>query len=50
MTELNWLEEYSGQTTDELISIEGEYKTDSLVLAFEQALDQKSERVGREGL
>jgi hypothetical protein len=33
-----------------LIALEGEYRTDSLVLAFEQALDHKSERVGKEGL
>ena len=50
MTELKWLEKYSDQTTDELISLEGEYRADSLVLAFEQALDQKSERVGNDNL
>ena len=50
MTELKWLDEYSGQTTDDLISLEGEYRADSLVLAFEQALDQKAARVGRDNL
>lgn len=50
MADLKWLEGYSGQTTDELISFEGEYRSDSLVLAFEQALEQKAERVGKEGL
>jgi hypothetical protein len=50
MTDLKWLDEYSGQTTDELIALEGEYRTDSLVLAFEQALDQKLERVGEHNL
>jgi hypothetical protein len=43
---LNWLDEYSGQTVDELLALEGEYRLDSLVLAFEQALDQKTERAG----
>lgn len=46
MPELKWLDEYSGQSTGELIALEGEYRTDSLVLAFEQALDQKAARVG----
>ena len=50
MTEEKWLDGYSGQTVDELIALEGEYRTDSLVLAFEQALDQKADRVGEEGL
>ena len=48
-TELEWLE-YSGQTTEELIALEGKYRTDSLVCAFEEALDRKAERVGLEGL
>ncbi|MHC4144841.1 MAG: DMP19 family protein [Planctomycetota bacterium] len=50
MDELKWLDEYSGQSTDELIALEGEYRTDSLVLAFEQAIDQKAARVGNDGL
>lgn len=50
MGELKWLDGYSGQTTDELIALEDEYRTDSLVLAFEQALEQKAERVGQENL
>lgn len=50
MTERKWLDEYSGQTTDELIALQDEYRIDSLVLAFEQAIEQKSERVGKEGL
>lgn len=48
--ELKWLEGNSGQTTDELIAPEGEYRTDSLFLAFEQALDQKAACVGFGGL
>ncbi len=50
MSELRWLDEYSGQTTDELIALEEEYRADSIVLAFEQALNQKAEQVGQEGL
>jgi hypothetical protein len=46
MSDLKWLDEYSGQTTHELIALQREYRTDSLVLAFEQALDQKVDRVG----
>lgn len=50
MTDLKWLDEYSGQTPSELIPLEREFRTDSIVLAFEQALDQKYERVGKEQL
>jgi hypothetical protein len=41
---------YSGQTTDELISLEREFRTDSIVLAFEQALDQKAYKTGTSNL
>ena len=50
MAELPWLDNYSGQTVDELIALEGEYRIDSLVLAFEEALDQKLTRDGRENM
>ena len=50
MEELKWLDTYSGQSTWELIALEGEYRTDSIVLAFEQAADQKMERVGYDKL
>jgi hypothetical protein len=33
--------DYDGQTTDELLALEGSYRTDSLVAAFEQAIQQK---------
>ena len=33
--------DYDGQTTDELLALEGAYRTDSLVVAFEQAIQQK---------
>lgn len=46
MTKLRWLDAYSGQTVDQLIALEGTHRIDSLVLAFEQAMDQKAARVG----
>src|SRR5579872_2152357 len=46
MSELRWLDSYSGQTVDELLSLEGEYRIDSLIVAFHQALDQKWAREG----
>ena len=39
-----FLASYSGQTTDELLALEGEYRIDSLVLAFEQAIQGKARR------
>jgi Domain of unknown function (DUF4375) len=50
MAALKWLERYSGESTDALISLENEYRLDSIVLAFEQALDQKAARSGIESL
>lgn len=37
-----WFDAYSGQTTERLLGLEGEYRTDSLVLAFEQAIQHKA--------
>ncbi len=45
-----WLNEYSGQSVEELLSLEGKYRTDSLVLAFEQAIGLKAEREGTQHL
>jgi hypothetical protein len=42
MAESNFLMGYDGQSLDELIALEGEYRVDSLVLAVEQALLQKA--------
>src|SRR5579862_9885762 len=50
MTDLQWLDGYSGQTVDQLLALEGKYRIDSLVLAFEQAMDQKAAEVGEESL
>lgn len=37
----DFLHSYKGESTDELIAYEDKYRIDSLVLAFEQAIDQK---------
>ena len=37
-----FLEGYGGQTVEQLIALASDYRIDSLVLAFEQAIDQKS--------
>jgi hypothetical protein len=36
-----FLESYGGQTTEELLALESKYRIDSLVLAFEQAIQVK---------
>ena len=38
-----FLPSWNGQTTDELIALAGKYRIDSLVLAFEQAIQGKAE-------
>ncbi|UCH35845.1 MAG: DUF4375 domain-containing protein [Armatimonadota bacterium] len=50
MHELPWLDGYSEQSTDDLIALEGKYRIDSLVAAFEEALGRKAARVGTENL
>jgi hypothetical protein len=49
-TEPEWLKGYSGQTAEELLALEGKYRTDSLVLAFEEAILQKARREGSRSL
>lgn len=44
-----WLE-YSGESADQLLSLEGKYRVDSLVVAFEQAIGQKAQRGGVQSL
>jgi hypothetical protein len=41
-----FLQEYSGQGVDELLALASEYRIDSIVLAFEQALQQAADRDG----
>ncbi|NUM55918.1 MAG: DUF4375 domain-containing protein [Candidatus Hydrogenedentes bacterium] len=45
-----WLDGYDGQTTDELIALEKDYRIDSIVLAFEQAVQEKEYECGPENL
>lgn len=45
-----WLDGYSGESTEQLLSLEGEYRTDSLALAFEQGINQKAELQGLQSL
>jgi len=45
-----WLEGYSGHTTDQLIGLASHFRTDSIVLAFEQGITAKIERLGQERL
>jgi hypothetical protein len=50
VAELTWLDGYAGQTIDELLALASQYRIDSLVVAMEEALDQKSARLGDGGL
>ena len=47
---LAWLDGYSGQSVDQLLALEGKYRIDSLVSVFEQAISQKAERDGMQGI
>ncbi|HWJ39890.1 MAG TPA: DUF4375 domain-containing protein, partial [Candidatus Limnocylindrales bacterium] len=46
MSDLPFLKNYSGQTVEQLLSLEGEYRIDSLVGAFEEALLKRASREG----
>jgi hypothetical protein len=50
MAELVWFDGYGGESVGQLLALEGRYRTDSIVLAFEQAMDQKAARVGSDAL
>jgi hypothetical protein len=41
-----WLNGYSNQTVEQLLSLEGKYRIDSLVVAFEEGIKQKVQREG----
>lgn len=47
---LKWLERYSGQTVEELLFLEGKFRIDSLIMAFEQGVSQKATRGGNDSL
>lgn len=44
--EAKWLEGYAGQTVDQLLALYPEYRADSIVLAFEDALARKAQELG----
>lgn len=46
MADLKWLDGYTGQTIEELLALADEYRVDSLLVALEEALNQKAEDVG----
>lgn len=50
MFEKPWLESYGGETIEQLVQLEDRYRIDSLIVALEQALDQKSFRSGDDAL
>ena len=50
MGEKKWFENYCGQTIDELITLQSEYRVDSLNFAIEDALTKKEELLGDEEL
>jgi hypothetical protein len=50
MPDLPFLEQYSGQSADQLIALEGQYRIDSIVLAFDEAVGQKQARLGSDAL
>ena len=47
-TDLPFLDSYAGQSTNELIDLQGSYRIDSIVLAFEEALQRKEELTQQE--
>jgi hypothetical protein len=46
MTDLIFLEKYGGESLEELIAMDKTHRVDSLVLAMEEALNQKAEKIG----
>ena len=50
MSDLPFLQKYSGQTVEQLLSLEGAYRIDSLVLIFEEALLKKAFHEGDRAL
>jgi hypothetical protein len=48
--DLPFLRDYAGQTTTELLALDQTYRTDSIVLRFEEGLGQKAARLGDDAL
>lgn len=50
MQDAKWLESYAGQSTKELASLAGEYRSDSVAAAFAVAIQAKADRLGDSAL
>jgi hypothetical protein len=50
MADLKWLDNYSGQTIEELLALDSQYRVESLLVALEQALNQKAAEDGEQDL
>jgi len=50
MADLPWLDQYSGQSASELVGLEGRYRVDSLLSAFDQAIGTKASRLGDDSI
>jgi hypothetical protein len=50
MAGLPWRDAYHDESTDALLALEGHYRTDSIIVVFEQAVGQKAARAGDAGL
>jgi hypothetical protein len=48
--ELEWLGGYSGESVDELLALSATHRVDSIVLAVEQALQERAAELGLAGL
>ncbi len=49
-TDLPFLDSFTGQSTDELIGLQGLFRVDSIVLAFEEALSTKASPTSEESV
>ena len=49
MDRLPWID-FTGQSVEDLLALEGTHRIDSLAFAFESGIDQRSERVGADAL
>lgn len=50
MAEPRWLDVYAGQSIEALLAMDGVFRTDSIVLAIEQAIQAKGARIGPDAL
>jgi len=50
MAELKWFDEYAGQSIDQLLALEGQYRTDSIVVAIQRAIGHKAAQEGAKSL